>query len=55
MLARDLISQGEPATEVCFRCGCGSYSTFSRAYGKFFGTTPTGRTLSASAMEETFE
>ena len=54
MLARDLISQGIPATEVCFQCGFGSYSSFSRAYGKFFGTTPTGRNNS-SVMEETYE
>ena len=54
MLARDLISQGIPATEVCFQCGFGSYSSFSRAYGKFLGTTPTGRNIS-SAMEETYE
>ena len=51
MLARDLISQGIPATDVCFRCGFGSYSSFSRAYGKFFGTTPTGRTIPDAAME----
>ena len=55
MLARDLISQGVPATEVCFQCGFGSYSSFSRAYGKFFGTTPTGRNISASVLEETYE
>ena len=54
MLARDLIGQGIPATEVCFQCGFGSYSSFSRAYGKFFGTTPTGRNIS-SVMEETYE
>lgn len=55
MLARDLISQGIPATDACFQCGFGSYSSFSRAYGKFFGTTPTGRFVSDSAMEETYE
>lgn len=55
MLARDLLGQGAPATEVCFRCGFGSYSSFSRAYGKFFGTTPTGRSISASVLEETYE
>ena len=54
MLARDWIGQGIPATEVCFQCGFGSYSSFSRAYGKFFGTTPTGRNIS-SVMEETYE
>lgn len=51
MLARDLIGQGIPATDVCFRCGFGSYSSFSRAYGKFFGTTPTGRTIPDLIME----
>lgn len=55
MLARDYIHQGMPATDACFRCGFGSYSSFSRAYGKFFGTTPTGRTVLASVMEETYE
>jgi AraC-like DNA-binding protein len=55
MLARDLIIQGVPATEACFQCGFGSYSSFSRAYGKFFGTTPTGRELADSLLEETFE
>ncbi len=55
MLARDLISLGIPATEVCFQCGFGSYSSFSRAYRKFFGTTPTGRSSSNSVMEEIYE
>lgn len=55
MLARNLIASGKPATEVCFQCGFGSYSSFSRAYGKFFGTTPTGRNISASMLEETYE
>ena len=55
IMARDFIVQGEPATEVCFKCGFGSYSSFSRAYGKFFGTTPTGRNISTSILEETYE
>ena len=41
--ARDLIDQGMNATESCFRSGFGSYSSFTRAYNKRFGTTPTGR------------
>ena len=45
MLARNYIDQGIPATEACFRCGFGSYSSFSRAYNKFFGTTPTKKDL----------
>ena len=50
--ARDLINQGLSATESCFRSGFRSYSSFTRAYGKRFGTTPTGR---PAQMEDTFE
>ena len=42
--ARELISSGMRATESCYACGFHSYSSFTRAYGKYFGTTPTGRT-----------
>ncbi len=42
-LSRDLIQAGATATEACFRSGFRSYSAFSRAYGKLFGATPTGR------------
>ena len=48
MLARELIGQGCSATESCFRAGFGSYSSFTRTYGKFFGTTPTGRPYTAA-------
>lgn len=41
--ARELISGGMRAMEACFACGFHSYSSFTRAYGKFFGTSPTGR------------
>ena len=40
LLARDLLSQGAPITETCFRCGFKEYSTFSRAYKKEFAETP---------------
>ena len=50
--ARDLINQGLSATESCFRSGFRSYSSFTRAYGKRFGTTPTGR---SAQMDDTFE
>ena len=50
--ARDLINQGLSATESCFRSGFRSYSSFTRSYGKRFGTTPTGR---SAQMEDTFE
>lgn len=41
--ARDLLAAGFSATESCFRSGFRSYSSFTRAYAKRFGTTPTGR------------
>lgn len=53
--ARELISSGMAATEAAFRSGFGSYSSFTRAYAKQFGTTPTGRHPSAQALDETFE
>ena len=52
LLARELMGSGLSATESCFRSGFRSYSAFTRAYGKRFGTTPTGR---SSRMEETYE
>lgn len=54
-LARERIRQGMSATESCFRSGFRSYSSFTRAYAKRFGTTPTGRTDRAVRREETFE
>ena len=41
--ARELMNGGMRATESCYACGFHSYSSFTRAYGKYFGTTPTGR------------
>lgn len=55
LLARDLIRNGTPATDACFQCGFRSYSSFSRAYSKLFGTTPTGRTAAAPPEELTYE
>lgn len=55
MYARDLIAQGTPATDACFACGFRSYSSFSRAYGKLFAATPTGRIESSVILDETFE
>ena len=43
MRARELMNTGMRATETCYACGFHSYSSFTRAYGKYFGTTPTGR------------
>ena len=55
ILARELISQGMSATESCFRSGFRSYSSFTRAYGKYFGTTPTGRADPALVRAEVAE
>ena len=40
LLAKDLIAEGAPITEVCYACGFKNYSTFSRAYKKSFGEAP---------------
>ena len=55
MLAREQINQGMSATESCFRSGFRSYSSFTRAYGKYFGTTPTGRKCAANLLDGTYE
>ncbi len=47
-MARSLIEKGISSTEACFQCGFGSYSSFSRAYKKIFGGTPTGKSNSIS-------
>lgn len=53
--ARQLIQQGMKATEACYRSGFRSYSSFTRAYGRHFGTTPTGRMDTAQVREESYE
>ena len=54
-LARELMAGGMSATDACFRSGWRSYSSFTRAYGKHFGSTPTGRRDAAALAEETYE
>lgn len=39
-LARELIADGTPITDVCYACGFHNYSTFLRAYKKSFGESP---------------
>lgn len=53
LAARQLIDKGMLATEACYRCGFRSYSSFTRAYNKHFGSTPTGRIaqLQSEGME----
>ena len=53
LYARDLIRQGISATDSCFQSGFRSYSSFTRAYAKHFGTTPTGR--KGAPADETYE
>lgn len=53
--ARELITGGMRATEACYRSGFRSYSSFTRSYGKHFGTTPTGRMGMAQEREESYE
>ena len=52
LMARDLIGQGVRATEACYRCGFRSYSSFTRAFSKHFGSTPTGRPGTLHSREE---
>ena len=52
--ARELIQSGVSATDACYRCGFRSYSAFSRAYGKRFDATPTGRTV-PDLQSDTFD
>ena len=49
LAARQLIEKGMLATEACYRCGFRSYSSFTRAYNKHFGSTPTGRIAQAQS------
>ena len=55
LAARQLMEKGMRATEACYRCGFRSYSSFTRAYNKHFGTTPTGRMGPAKAQREDLE
>lgn len=53
-VARDLIRRGESVTDVCFKVGFRSYSSFFRAYVKLFGMTPTGK-IESKARENGYE
>lgn len=43
LLAQQLLEQGLPLGETALRCGYQEYSTFSRAYKKQFGRSPSGK------------
>ena len=53
--SRQLMDTGMSATQACYACGFHSYSSFTRAYGKYFGTTPTGRVDTSLVREEAAE
>ena len=53
--ARHLMDSGISATQACYSCGFHSYSSFTRAFGKYFGTTPTGRADTGLVREEAAE
>ena len=55
LAARQLMEKGMRATEACYRCGFRSYSSFTRAYNKHFGTTPTGRIGPTKTQREDLE
>ena len=55
LAARQLMENGMRATEACYHCGFRSYSSFTRAYNKHFGTTPTGRIGPAQSQTEGME
>lgn len=40
VLAKSLIEQGLPLTEIALDCGYNGYSTFYRAFRKFYGKSP---------------
>ncbi len=53
--ARELMDAGMRAMESCYASGFRSYSSFTRAYAKYIGTTPTGRTDTALIRPEDAE
>ena len=40
VLAKNMIMNGTPATEVYERCGFNDYSTFYRAFKRYVGVSP---------------
>ncbi|WP_394924591.1 AraC family transcriptional regulator [uncultured Robinsoniella sp.] len=38
--AKEMVALGYPVTQICYDCGFKDYSTFSRAFRKLFGSSP---------------
>ena len=55
MLAAEQMRRGMSATDACYSSGFRSYSSFTRAYAKYCGTTPTGRSENRLVRDEDFE
>lgn len=55
LLARARMEAGMSATEAAFRSGFHTYSSFTRAWRKHWGTTPTGRGTTPLIREEDYE
>ncbi len=53
--ARTLMEQGMNATQACYRSGFRSYSSFTRSFARYFGSTPTGRMDARQEREGGYE
>lgn len=54
LYAQELIKNDMPVTEACLTCGFQNYSTFSRAYKKHFGVSPTEQKTQISRLQLSF-
>ena len=54
LYAQELIKNDMPVTEACLTCGFQNYSTFSRAYKKNFGVSPTEQKQQSSRLQLSF-
>lgn len=51
----ELMRQGVSISEACYQCGFQNYSTFSRAYKKYFGCSPKDKSRQNIAASYKFE
>ena len=54
LYAQELIKNDMPVTEACLTCGFQNYSTFSRAYKKNFGVSPTEQKQQTNRLQFSF-